>query len=607
MSKDKDKIIDKDKDKNKDKDKDKNKDRGKDKKSDILKRLFAYTRPYTHYLIFALICAFISVILSLITPVFIGKAVDYIIGPGKVSFQPIIKILCILALSITGSAIFQWMMTYCTNQITFRTVKDLRTRAYHKLNQVPLQYVDGNSHGNIINTIVNDIDVISDGLLQGFAQLFTGIVTIFGTIVIMLSINLGIGLAVIFLTPLSLFVAAVITKHTYNKFSEQSKIRGEMSGFIEEMVGNQKLVKTFSYEDRAINQFKEINNRLYDCGVLAQFYSSLTNPCTRFVNGIVYACVGILGAFAAINGRLSVGQLSSFLSYANQYTKPFNEISGVVTELQAALASSKRVFALIDEEIESEEEGLKDQETSAGRVELRKVDFSYQKNVPFIKNLNLDVEKGSRIAIVGPTGCGKTTIINLLMRFYDTDQGEIFVGGKNIKEMKRRVLRSMYGMVLQDTWLFHGTVRENIAYGKEDASENEIIAAAKAAHAHGFIKRLPKGYDTVISEDGGNISQGQKQLLSIARVMLTKPPMLILDEATSNIDTRTEIRIQKAFAILMEGRTSFIIAHRLSTIKEADQILVMKNGKIIEQGKHEELLRQDGFYANLYNSQFALT
>lgn len=578
-----------------------------EKKRDILIRLFTYTRPYRSFMIFALLSAFISVILSLLTPILIGNAVDYIIGPGKVSFRPIVKIIGILAVSIAGSALFQWIMTYCTNQITFYTVKDLRTRSYHKLSQVPLKYIDSNSHGNVINTIVNDIDIISDGLLQGFAQLFTGVVTILGTICFMLSINMSIGLAVIFLTPLSLFVAAFISKRIYNKFTEQSKIRGEMSGFIEELVGNQKLVKAFSYEDRAIDHFKDINSRLYDCGILAQFYSSLTNPCTRFVNGIVYAAVGILGAFAVIGGRISVGQLSSFLSYANQYTKPFNEISGVITELQSALASAKRVFAFIDEQEESEEDGLLEQVSCDGRVDMRSVTFSYHEQVSLIKNLNLNVKEGSRIAIVGPTGCGKTTIINLLMRFYDTEQGSIYASGINIKDMKRKTLRNMYGMVLQDTWLFNGTVRENIAYGRDVSSEEDVIAAAKAAHAHSFIKRLPAGYDTVISEDGGNISQGQKQLLCIARVMLTKPPMLILDEATSNIDTRTEIRIQKAFVTLMQGRTSFIVAHRLSTIKEADQILVMKDGQIIELGNHEELLRKGGFYAELYYSQFALT
>lgn len=575
------------------------------KKTSILSRLFKYTRPYRKYMAAALLCAVFSVALSLLTPILIGNAVDYIVEPGQVDFTKISSIILFLALAIGGSALFQWQMTYFTNRITFHTVKDLRTQTYQKLNMVPLKYIDSNSHGNIINSVVNDIDIISDGLLQGFAQLFTGVVTILGTIVFMLSINVSIGLTVIFLTPLSLFVAAFISKLTYKKFREQSEIRGELSGLIEEMLGNQKIIKTFSYEDRSIKRFKEINQRLHRCGVRAQFYSSLTNPSTRFVNGVVYATVGILGALSAIQGGITIGQLSSFLAYANQYTKPFNEISGVITELQAAIACAGRVFALIDEEVEASDEGLLETVEGDGSVEIKNVDFSYDKQVALIRDLNLSVQPGQRIAIVGPTGCGKTTLINLLMRFYDADAGEIKTSGVDIKSMKRKTLRRMYGMVLQDTWAFRGTVRDNIAYGRENASLEEVIAAAKSAHAHGFIKRLPKGYDTMISEDGGNISQGQKQLLSIARVMLMKPPMLILDEATSNIDTMTEIRIQKAFTVLMEGRTSFIVAHRLSTIKESDLILVMNNGKIIEQGNHEELLGQGGFYYQLYNSQFA--
>ncbi len=579
----------------------------KRRNTSILKRLLHYTRPYKGSMMIALICAIASVALSLLTPILIGRAVDYIIGPGQVDFGEIIKIIFQLTVVITGSALFQWLMIFHTNRITFRTVKDLRTKAYQQLNRVPLGYIDQNSHGNIINRMVNDIDAVSDGLLQGFAGLFTGLVTIFGTIIFMLSINYKIALVVIFLTPLSLFVAAFISRRIFNKFSEQSKIRGEMGGLIEEMIGNQKLLKAFSYEEKAVERFEEINARLHECGVKAQFYSSLTNPCTRFVNGIVYAAVGIYGALTAINGLITIGQLSSFLAYANQYTKPFNEISGIITELQSALASAQRVFALIDETPESSEEGLLEEAEGNGKVEIRKVDFSYQKEVPLIKNFNLEVKPGQRIAIVGPTGSGKTTIINLLMRFYDTDAGEIRVNGTKIKEMKRKALRSMYGMVLQDTWLFHGTVRDNIAYGREDVSLEEVISAAKAAYVHSFVSRLPEGYDTMLTEDGGNISQGQKQLLCIARVMLMKPPMLILDEATSNIDTRTEIKIQKAFARLMEGRTSFVVAHRLSTIKEADLILVMEHGSIIEQGSHEELLEKGGFYARLYNSQFAIT
>ena len=570
----------------------------------VLKRLISYAKPYGMYLAGAVISAMISVLLSLLLPVFLGKAVDFIVEPGKVDYDGLIRTIIYMALFICGSSVFQWTMSYCTNKITFYTVKDLRNSVFEKLNIVPLEVIDKTPHGNIINTMVNDIDTVSDGLLQGFTQLFSGIMTIIGTIGLMLSINPGMGFAVILLTPLSLFVASFISRKTYRKFTEQTEIKGEMGGLIEELLGNQKLIKTFSYEDRALERFMEVNERLHECGVMAQFYSSLTNPCTRFVNNMVYAAVGILGAISAIRGRLSVGQLTSFLSYANQYTKPFNEITGVITEFQSALASAKRVFDLIDLEPESSDEHLPADILADGRVRLENVYFSYDKNTPLIEDLNLDVKPGSRIAIVGPTGSGKTTVINLLMRFYDIDKGKIEVSGVDINKMQRRTLRSMYGMVLQDTWLFEGTVRENIAYGKEDATEEEIINAAKASYAHSFIKRLPNGYDTVITKEGANLSQGQRQLLSIARVMLIKPPMLILDEATSNIDTRTEIHIQKAFARLMEGRTSFIVAHRLSTIKEADLILVMNQGRIIEQGTHEELLKKKGFYHKLYYSQF---
>lgn len=578
-----------------------------DENNSILKRLFSYAKPYRGFLIAALISSLISVTLSLLIPIYIGKAVDYIIGPNEVNYQGILNIIIYLAVFIGGSTIFQWLMSYSTNKITFLTIKDLRSRVFDKLNIVPFEKIDRTPHGNIINTMVNDIDIISDGLLQGFTQLFSGVMTILGTIGFMLSINLGIGILVVVLTPLSLFVASFIARRTYSKFTEQTQIRGEMGGLIEELLGNQKIVKTYSYEDRAHERFKEVNDRLYKVGVMAQFYSSLTNPSTRFVNGIVYAAVGILGAFSAISGRITIGQLTSFLSYANQYTKPFNEISGVITELQSALASAKRVFALIDLEAESSDEKLISQLESDGRVKLTDVAFSYVKGKPLIEGLNMDVKPGSRIAIVGPTGSGKTTVINLLMRFYDVDGGKIEVSGVDIQRMQRKALRSMYGMVLQETWLFEGTVRENIAYSKENATEEEIIAAAKAAYAHSFIKRLPNGYDTIITQDGGNLSQGQRQLLSIARVMLLKPPMLILDEATSNIDTRTEIRIQKAFAKLMKGRTSFVVAHRLSTIRESDTILVMDQGRIIEQGSHEELLSKEGFYHNLYHSQFHIT
>ncbi len=554
--------------------------------------------------------------------------------------------------TIILGALFQWLMSLCTNIVTQKTVKDLRTTAFNKINEVPLKYIDSNPHGDIINRVVNDIDLISDGLLQGFTQLFTGIVTIVGTLLFMLSINVSIALVVVLVTPLSLFVASFIAKKSHNSFKVQSATRGELSGYIEEMLGNQKVVKAFSYEDEAEEKFKEINARLYESGVKSQFYSSLTNPSTRFVNGIVYAAVGVIGALLAIKGKLTIGDISCFLSYANQYTKPFNEISGVVTELQTAFASAKRVFNLLDELPETPEDkdaislvkadgyleinnvnfsysenkklienlnlnNLLDElpETpedkdaislvkADGYLEINNVNFSYSENKKLIENLNLKVKPGNRIAIVGPTGCGKTTIINLLMRFYDVTSGEIKVDNTNIIHLTREGLRRNFGMVLQDTWLYSGTVKENIAYGKTDATDEEIIEAAKAAHAHNFIMRLPNGYDTLINDDGSNISQGQKQLLCIARVMLTKPPMLILDEATSSIDTRTEIYIQKAFDKMMEGRTSFIVAHRLSTIKEADLILVMNAGKIIEQGKHEQLLAANGFYANLYNSQF---
>nr|WP_294495074.1 ABC transporter ATP-binding protein [uncultured Anaerosporobacter sp.] len=575
----------------------------------VLARILQYAKPYRNYLFFAFISAFISVVVSLFIPVLIGRAIDVIVGKGNVDFNSLLSILIVIAVAIAISAVFQWIMTYCTNKITFLSVRDLRMAAFDKLIQVPLRYIDGTSHGNIMNTMINDIDQISDGLLQGFAQLFTGVITIVGTLVIMLFVNYKIALIVIIMTPLSMVVASFISKRTYNKFKEQSSIRGELGGYIEEVIGNQKVVTAFCYEERAQEKFEEINHRLYDCGVMAQFYSSLTNPCTRFLNGLVYAVVAIIGALSVIGRVFSVGQLSSFLTYANQYTKPFNEISGVIAELQSAFASARRVFTLLDQEIEvdAEEQEGSTNKTTVGKVDLDKVSFSYNKEVSLIEDWSLAVKPGQRIAIVGPTGCGKTTVINLLMRFYDVDGGSIQVDNRDIKTMSREELRRNYGMVLQETWLFHGTVRENIAYGKENATMDEIIAAAKGAHAHSFIKRLPNGYDTVISEEGDNISQGQKQLLCIARIMLTKPPMLILDEATSNIDTRTEINIQKAFKKLMEGRTSFIIAHRLSTIKDADRILVMDKGRIIEQGSHEELLVRGGYYAKLYNSQFKQT
>lgn len=572
----------------------------------LLKRLFSFTRPYIKFMILSLVFATLSVSLSLLAPVLTGNAIDYIVGQGNVNFNKIAVILIRLAFAIGFSAFFQWLMTYSTNKITFHTVNDLRDMVFDKISCVPLKYIDGNSHGDIMNSVVNDIDQISDGLLQGFAGLFTGIITIVGTLIFMLTINGTIAFIVVVLTPLSLFVASFIAKKTFQRFKDQAIIRGELSGYIEEMIGNQKIVKAFNYEERAEADFSEMNQKLFDCGVKAQFYSSLVNPSTRLLNAVVYAVVGIVGSIFAINGHLSIGQLSSFLVYANQYTKPFNEISGIVTELQTALASARRVFALIDEPIEKSDETLRSEVLCSGTVNLEHVYFSYTEDKKLIEDLNLDVKAGQKIAIVGPTGCGKTTIINLLMRFYDIDSGKIMASGVPVDEMRRKTLRDMYGMVLQETWLYNGSVRDNIAYGKEDATIEEIKEAAKQAYAHGFIERLPQGYETIISEDGGNISQGQRQLLCIARVMLAKSQMLILDEATSNIDTRTESRIQNAFHKLMEGRTSFVVAHRLSTIKEADVILVMDQGRIIEQGTHETLLEENGFYANLYNSQFTI-
>lgn len=572
----------------------------------VFKRILSYTKPYSVYLAVSLAAAVISVVLSLYAPVLIGRAVDNIVGAGKVNFGAVLPIVIRLAAVVALSALFSWVMQICTNTVSYRTVNDMRRDVYAKIAVLPLSYTDKSSGGDIISRVTVDIEQVSDGMLQGFSQFFTGIVTIAGTIVFMLGINVKIALAVILLTPLSLFVAAFITKISHDKFREQSALRGEMSGCIEELVGGQRVVKAFAYEDRAQARFEEINARLYKCGVLAQFYSALTNPSTRFVNGLVYAAAGVFGATAVLSGNstMTVGQIATFLSYANQYTKPFNEITGVITELQAAFASAARVFSVLDETPESSDEGLAELSDCDGSVKVDGVSFSYIPEKPLIENFNLDVKPGKRIAVVGPTGCGKTTLINLLMRFYDVNSGAIYVDGRDIRTIKRASLRRLYGMVLQDTWIFTGTVRDNISYGRPEASDEEIIEAAKTAHAHSFIKRLPQGYNTMLTEDGGNLSQGQKQLLSIARVMLTNPSMLILDEATSSIDTMTEQRIQKAFAHLMEGRTSFIIAHRLSTIRDADTILVMRDGSVIEQGRHEELLEAGGFYANLYNSQY---
>lgn len=570
----------------------------------LLKRILTYAKPYVPLLVLALLSAVISVSMTLFAPVLVGEAIDYIVGAGDVSFAEIGKILIRLGIVIALTALFQWIMSLCTNKISYGSMRDLRRDVFHKLNKLPLKYSDRNPHGDIISRVVTDIELITDGMLQGFNQLFTGIVTILGTLIFMLKVNYKIALVVILITPLSLFVAYFISRRSFKMFQEQAVLRGEIGGCSEEYISEMKFIKTFGYESEAYSRFEEINSRLNKVGLMAQFYSAMTNPSTRFVNGIVYAAVGVTGALSAIEGRMSVGQISVFLSYANQYTKPFNEISGVLNELQNAFASARRVFAVLDEEEEPQDDCGIETSQCDGSVKISHVDFSYIPERPLIENFNLEVRKGERIAIVGPTGCGKTTLINLLMRFYDTTAGSIIISGTEVKDWKRSGLRSKFGMVLQETWLFSGTIAENIAYGKENATREEIVAAAKLAHAHGFIRRLPKGYDTPVSESGGNLSQGQKQLLCIARVMLTKPPMLILDEATSSIDTRTEIRIQKAFNTMMEGRTSFIVAHRLSTIKEADVILVMNAGNVIEQGNHEELLKKGGFYANLYNSQF---
>lgn len=572
----------------------------------LLKRILKYTKPYNKYTILAFFTAVINITLTLFTPIIIGEGIDLLIGPGNVNFSKLFKILILLSITVIFSPILQLIMTRCTNIVSYKTIKDLRIDVFNKLNSLPLKYIDSTSHGNIMNGVINDIEIVSDGLLQGFSQLFTGVITIIGTLIFMLSINIKITLIVVIITPLSLFTASTIAKHCHSMFRKQSQVRGELSGYVEEMIGNQKIVKAFSFEDRSKQAFEDINKKLYTYGQKAQFYSALTNPCTRFVNGLVYAAVGIIGAISAINGTISIGQLSSFLSYANQYTKPFNEISGVITELQAAFTSASRVFKILDEKEETSYS--KDSitlNTCEGYIDINDVSFSYSTDKSLIENFNLKVKPGSKIAIVGPTGCGKTTLINLLMRFYNINSGEIKIDGINIDNITRSSTRGLYGMVLQDTWLYSGTVKENIAYGKPDASLEEIISAAKNAHAHKFIMNLPKGYDTVLTDDS-SLSQGQKQLLCIARIMLSKPPMLILDEATSSIDTRTEIYIQKAFNKLMEGRTTFIVAHRLSTIREADLILVMNNGKVIEQGNHTELLNKGGFYANLYNSQFAL-
>ncbi len=573
----------------------------------LLKRLLSFTRPYLSHLALALFFAVVGVSMTLYAPVLTGRAIDLVAGKGAVDFQALKKILEALAGVVATAALSQWLMGLCTNKITYLTVRDIRVKAFDRLQKVPLRFIDTMPHGDILSRVAVDAEQVADGLLMGFTQLFTGIVTIFGTIGFMAVINVKITLLVVFVTPLSLFVANFIAKRTFKFFKVQSETRGEMTALINETVGNLKLVKAFGYEEKSREKFEEINARLQNCGVKALFFSSITNPCTRFVNGVVYTLVGIVGALSAVAGVLSVGQLSCFLSYANQYTKPFNEISGVIAELQSALASAKRLFEIIDATPETPDaEDAKILRRADGTVDLEHVYFSYVPEIKLIEDLSLNVKAGQKIAIVGKTGCGKTTLINLLMRFYDVNAGSISVSKTNVEKMTRDSLRAQFGMVLQETWLKSGTVRENIAYGKPAASDYEIVSAAVAAHADGFIKRLPDGYDTVIGEDGGSLSQGQKQLLCIARAMLSLPSMLILDEATSSIDTRTEIYVQKAFDEMMNGRTSFVVAHRLSTIRRADLILVMDSGRIVERGTHAELLEKGGFYANLYNSQFAV-
>lgn len=580
----------------------------KEKQKETLVKVLKYIKPYRVVLALTIFMAFISVALTLYLPILTGDAVDMLSLIGTEEFWPgLFDILKKMAVVIILTALAQWFMSICNNKIVYGIIQDIREKAFRKLEILPLSYLDVHSHGDIVSRVVADVDQFADGLLIGFTQLFTGVITIIGTLGFMLSVNAWITVVVVVITPVSLLVASFIAKKTFSMFKLQSETRGEQTALINEMITNQKVVQAFNREDETLEKFDEINGRLEKCSLRAIFFSSLTNPCTRFVNSLVYMGVGLTGALAAIGGGLTVGQLTCFLSYANQYTKPFNEISGVVTELQNALACAARIFELIEEEPQIPDvQGARELTDVQGRVELSHVAFSYVPDRKLIEDLNLAVQPGQRIAIVGPTGCGKTTIINLLMRFYDVDQGAICVEGTDIREITRKSLRASYGMVLQDTWLKQGTIRDNITVGKPEATEEEIIAAAKASHAHSFIRRLPKGYDTVIGEDGGSLSQGQKQLLCITRVMLSLPPMLILDEATSSIDTRTEIKIQKAFAAMMEGRTSFIVAHRLSTIQNADVILVMKDGHIIEQGNHETLLKQNGFYAELYNSQFAL-
>lgn len=573
---------------------------------ETIKKVLHYIRRYRFFLIASLVLALITVVLTLYVPILTGQAVDLIVGKGQVDFAGVYRICVKIGIAILLTMVAQWVMNVANNKITYSVVRDIRTDAFEKIQVLPLSYIDSHSYGGIVSRVIADADQFADGLLMGFTQLFTGVITILGTLGFMLSVSVPIALVVVVLTPVSLFVAAFIAKRTYQMFRMQSETRGEQTALIEEMIGNQKVVQAFGQEKEVGDRFDEINDRLSKYSLQGTFFSSITNPSTRFVNALVYAAVGVFGAFFAIQGGISVGQLSCFLSYANQYTKPFNEISGVVTELQNAIACAGRVLELIEEtpEIPDSEDAIKLGKAD-GKVEIEDVYFSYEPNQKLIEHFNLQVKPGQRVAIVGPTGCGKTTLINLLMRFYDVNSGAIKVSGKDIRKVTRESLRANYGMVLQETWLKQGTIRENIVMGRENATDDEVLAAAKASHAHSFIKRLPNGYDTVIGEDGGSLSAGQKQLLCITRVMLCLPPMLILDEATSSIDTRTEMRIQKAFATMMQGRTSFLVAHRLSTIQEADVILVMRDGKIVEQGNHEELLAANGFYKNLFDAQWS--
>ena len=575
-------------------------------KNPSVKKLLKRLTPHRGLLILALLSAVISISLTLLIPVLVGQAVDNIVAKGEVYFEAVVRIIIYIAVAIVGVSSCQWLMNYLVNVISFRIVRDLRRDVFRKLNTVPLSYIDTHPHGDLISRVINDVDAVGDGLTQICLQLFSGVVTIVGTLIFMLAIDWRIAIAVFVLTPLSLFLAAFIGKLTHRRFTEQQLLQGDISAYVEEHVGNQRIVKAFSYERRACEDFEKLNGQLYDVGFKAQFAGALANPCTRFVNAVVYAAVAIIGALTVISGGLSIGGLSCFLTYANQYTKPFNEVTGVLTQLQTGLAAAERVFEVLEAQDESpDSEKLRDISNVRGNVEIRDVCFSYVPEKPLIRHFSLSVPSGCHVAIVGPTGCGKTTLINLLMRFYEVNSGAIILDGTDIRNMSRDALRRCYGMVLQESWLFNGTIMENLRYGNENASDEEVIAAAKSAHAHSFIRRMPQGYQTVISEGGGNLSQGQKQLLCIARAMLTDPSVLILDEATSSIDTLTEIRVQKAFAKMMKSRTSFVVAHRLSTIKESDVILVMKDGNIIEQGSHEELLRKGGFYHTLYNAQFA--